>query len=153
MFRSRSVVRNGGIVALLTAATVIAQTPARKFRPVTDQMVANPSPNDWLSWRGTSKSLGYSGLDQVNRGTVGKLQAVWAWAMEPGAQEAAPIVHDGIMYLGNAGGIVQALDGETGDLLWEYKPTVSPGERPSQGTLRGIAIYEDKIFVNTPDGR
>src|SRR5262245_8985527 len=89
------------IVPAMVVLTVNAQN--RAFHPVTDQMLANPNPNDWLSWRGTTKSLGYSPLSQINRTNVGALQLAWAWNMEPGPQETAPIVHDGVMYLVNAG--------------------------------------------------
>src|SRR5438128_2086500 len=108
------------IVAMAMATVLLAQAPRREFRPVTDQDLVNPSPNDWLAWRGTGKSLGYSPLNQINHGNVARLQTVWAWAMEPGTQEAAPIVRDGVIYLANPGGIVQALDGANGDLLWEF---------------------------------
>src|SRR5262249_59026785 len=40
------------------------------------------------------------------------------WNMEPGYQEEAPLVHDGVIFLGNPQNMVQALDGRTGDLLW-----------------------------------
>src|SRR5438876_1233664 len=141
--------RSAAGLACTCGATILftlaghGQAP-RGFSPVTDQVLTNPSPNDWLSWRGTSKSLGFSPLDRIKRGNVSQLQMAWAWNMEPGAQESAPIVHDGVMYLGNPGGIVQALDGATGDLLWEYKPPTAPGElQPVGGRLRGIAIYDD----------
>jgi len=121
MWRVRSTIVVCGLAAF-TAAAVPAQTPGRAVKPVTDEMLANPSPNDWLAWRGTGKTQGYSALDQITRANVGRLQVAWAWTMEPGTQEAAPIVHDGVMYLGNPGGIVQALDAVTGDLLWEFRP-------------------------------
>jgi hypothetical protein len=34
------------------------------FVPVTDQMLANPDPADWLMWRRTHNSWGYSPLNQ-----------------------------------------------------------------------------------------
>ena len=35
--------------------------------PVTDQMLANPSPNDWLSWRRTHDGLGFSPLSSIDK--------------------------------------------------------------------------------------
>ena len=54
------------------------------------------------------------------------------------------------MFIPNPGGGVQALDATNGDLLWEYKRRY---ERPDRATepMRSIAIYGDKIFVNTAD--
>ena len=136
----------------IVAATLISAAQTRDVRPVTDETLRNPSPNDWLHWRRTSDGTGYSPLDQINRQTVGRLQLAWAWSMEPGNLQATPLVHDGVMYLPNPGGIVQALDAATGDLLWEYRPEFPDGAR-GQGATRSLSIYEDKIFLNTPDAR
>ena len=135
--------------AALVATSLIGGAQGRSVRPVTDAMLQNPSPDDWLAWRGTGKSLGYSPLTQINPGNVGQMQLAWSWAMEPGIQEPGILVHDGVLYLPNPGGIVQALDGATGDLLWEYRPTID-GPRPVNPT-RGLSIYDDKIFVSLPN--
>ena len=39
---------------------------------------------------------------------------------EGGQSEPTPLAHDGIIYLINTGNIVQALDGRTGELIWEH---------------------------------
>ena len=41
--------------------------------------------------------------------------------MELGYQEEAPLAHDGVLFLANPKNVVQALDGRSGDLLWEYR--------------------------------
>ena len=51
----------------------------------------------------------------------------------------------------NTGNIIQALDGRTGDLIWENH--VGPIRRVGFGAMRSIAIYEDKIFIATTDAR
>src|SRR5438046_1134038 len=107
----------------------------KDFRPVPDAMLRNPAPGDWLNWRRTDNAWGYSPLGQINRQNVSQLQLAWAWAMDDtGAQEATPLVHDGIMYLPNPRGVIQALDAATGDLIWEYRPAASA---PQRGTARG----------------
>ena len=60
-----------------------------------------------------------------------------------------PLVHNGIMYLVNTGNIVQALDGRTGELIWEHRV----GPRAAAGAMRNMAIYQDKMFVATTDAR
>ena len=139
------------IAAAVAFVTLTAGAQERAFRPVTDAMLRNPSPDDWLAWRGTGASLGYSPLTQINKDNVGQLQLAWSWNMEPGGQEPAMVVHDGVIYIPNPGGIVQALDGATGDLLWEYRPAGS-GPR-SLSPLRGLSMYEDKIYVALPNAR
>jgi glucose dehydrogenase len=162
------------IAAALGGLVLTAQS--RDFRPVTEAMLRNPAPGDWLQWRRTDNAWGYSPLDQITRQNVSQLQLAWSWSMDDtGAQEAAPIVHDGIMYLPSPRGVIQALDAATGDLIWEYRPgaaaTPAPAagrgggeqtdiprlaQRPAAGagdTGRGIqktiAIFGDKIFGTT----
>ena len=108
-------------LGVLLGSLGIAQV--KDFRPVTDAMLRNPAPGDWLNWRRTDNAWGYSPLDQINRQNVQQLQLAWSWAMDDtGANEATPLVYDGIMYLPNPRGVIQALDAATGDLIWEYRP-------------------------------
>ena len=58
----------------------------REFVPVTDAMLQDPSPDDWLMWRRTLDSWGYSPLDQITRDNVDRLQMVWTRALTTGYQ-------------------------------------------------------------------
>jgi PQQ-dependent dehydrogenase (methanol/ethanol family) len=118
--------------------------------PVTDAVLRNPPPGDWLRWRRDHGATGYSPLDQIDRGNVQKLRLAWAWAMQPGTQEQEPIVHNGVMYLPHSNSVVQALDARTGELFWEYRREL-PKDASAGDTVRNIAIYEDKIFLATQD--
>src|SRR6266568_1654625 len=100
---------------------VTADAQVKDFKPVTDAMLENPSPADWINWRRTQDAWGFSPLNQINKQNVGRLQLAWSWAMAQGDNESGPLVYDGVMYLPNPRGVVQALDAATGDLLWEYK--------------------------------
>src|SRR5215472_7154072 len=164
------------IPVLMLLSTLWLTAQVRDFRPVSEAMLRNPAPGDWLNWRRTDNAWGYSPLDQINRQNVNQLQLVWSWAMrDTGANEATPLVHDGVMYLPNPGGVIQALDAATGDLLWEYRPRVaqrherapagSGGEQSAiprlaqadaaagegRGIQRNVAIFGDKIFATTND--
>ena len=110
------------LIVLMLSGSLWLFAQVRDFRPVTEAMLRNPAPGDWLNWRRTDNAWGYSPLDQIKRDNVQKLQLAWSWAMEDGAQESTPLVHDGIMYLPNPHGVIQALDAATGDLIWEYQP-------------------------------
>lgn len=139
---------------LLASLWLTAQV--RDFRPVTESVLRNPAPADWLNWRRTDNAWGYSPLDQINTHNVQQLQLAWSWAMDnTGAQEATPLVHDGVMYLPNPRGVIQALDAATGDLLWEYRPEGGKGPEGAggegNGVQRNIAIFGDKIFGTTSD--
>jgi alcohol dehydrogenase (cytochrome c) len=141
------------IIALLGCGWLMAQV--KDFRPVTEALLRNPAPGDWLNWRRTDNAWGYSPLNQITRQNVTQLQLVWSWAMDnTGAQEATPLVHDGIMYLPNPRGVIQALDAATGDLIWEYRPEGAKGTGAGgdgNGVQRNIAIFGDKIFGTTND--
>jgi alcohol dehydrogenase (cytochrome c) len=145
------------IMVMLASLWLMAQV--KDFRPVTEAMLRNPAPGDWLNWRRTDNAWGFSPLDQINRQNVQQLQLAWSWAMDDsGAQESAPLVYDGVMYLPNPRGIIQALDAATGDLIWEYRPEAL-SQRPNtggggdegRGIQRNIAIYGDKVFGTTND--
>ena len=164
------------IMVMLASLWLMAQV--KDFRPVTEAMLRNPAPGDWLNWRRTDNAWGFSPLDQINRQNVQQLQLAWSWAMDDsGAQESAPLVYDGVMYLPNPRGVIQALDAATGDLIWEYRPGAqTPASAPScgaeptaisplsqranagggggdegRGIQRNIAIYGDKVFGTTND--
>src|SRR5688572_8059151 len=107
------------VVALLSTLSVNAQLPA--FVPVTDQMLQNPDPGDWLLWRRTLNGWGYSPLDQINRSNVNRLKMVWSRGMGPGIQEATPLVYRGVMYLPHPSDFIEAMNAATGELLWDYK--------------------------------
>src|SRR5438876_4096495 len=119
------------VALLLGHFWLVAQV--KDFRPVTEAMLRNPAPGDWLNWRRTDNAWGYSPLDQINRQNVTQLQLAWSWAMDDtGANEATPLVYDGIMYLPNPRGVIQALDAATGDLIWQYRPEAPAPPAPAQ---------------------
>ena len=43
--------------------TVVAQSQEKPFVPVTDEMLWKPDPANWLMWRRTLDSWGYSPLN------------------------------------------------------------------------------------------
>jgi alcohol dehydrogenase (cytochrome c) len=120
----------------------------KSYVPVTDAMLRNPDPGDWLMIRRDYKATDFSPLNQITAANAKELRLVWSWAMQDGAangNQPAPIVHNGVLYLNNAGMVLQALDAKTGDLIWENRY----GSVPGAPAMRGIAIYDDKIFVAT----
>ena len=148
-----------GLPLLLLAGTAVpaqqpqAADPTRNLTPVTDAMLRNPPPGDWLMWRRTYNAWGYSPLDQITKDNVKNLQVAWTWSMTNGPTEATPIVHDGVIYIFNYGNRIQALNGATGDLIWEYKRDLPAKLITDAGNLssRNMAIYEDKLIAATAD--
>ena len=74
----------------------------------------------WYDYLGRHlASWGYSSLDQISRSNVERLSIAWSVTMEPGPNEAGPLVRDGVLYLPNSGDVIQALDATTGEELWK----------------------------------
>jgi alcohol dehydrogenase (cytochrome c) len=128
-----------------TGVTVVGQVP--NYQTVSDAELRNPDPADWLMIRGNHQAWSHSELDQINRENVEDLRLAWIWSMSDiASNQTSPIVHDGVLYIFAPGNKIQALRADTGDLIWEQ----SLGGRA--GTMRGLAIYEDNLIINTPDG-
>jgi alcohol dehydrogenase (cytochrome c) len=130
-----------------TPRGLVVEGVVKNFTPVTDAMLRDPDPNDWLMIRHDYHATNYSSLNQITTQNVKDLQLEWVWAMHEGTNQAAPVVHDGVMYINNPGNIVQALDARTGDLIWENR--IGPTDTGS--SQRGLAIYGDKVYVTTSE--
>ena len=124
---------------LLIAGTV------KNYTPVTDAMMRNPDPADWLMIRHDYHANNFSTLNQITANNVQDLRLVWTWAMNEGTNQPAPVVHNGTMFINNPGNIVQALDAKTGELIWENRI----GETATGNSQRGLSIYDDKVYVTT----
>ena len=125
------------------------------FVPVTDAMLRDPDPADWLMVHRTYDFQGFSPLDQINRGNVAQLQLAWMRAMDEGPQEIRPLVYDGVMYIAHPDGDhLQALDATTGDLIWDYERDLPADLRQYAqlgGRTRHVAIHGRHIYHLTAD--
>jgi alcohol dehydrogenase (cytochrome c) len=138
--------------AIYKAAMARRAAELEKLTPVTDAMLEHVPASDWLTWRRTYASLGFSPLTQINKSNARNLQLAWSRALPLSANEITPLVHDGVLFI-ESGDAIQALDGATGDLLWQYVrqlPDVLMNGRAS--VMRGMAIYQDKLYAPTADG-
>ncbi len=146
------------LTAIVVVPVVLTEQTAGSFVPVTDAMLENPAPADWLMWRRTPNGWGYSPLDQINRANVGDLQLVWTRALAPGSQQGTPLAYGGTLYMPNPNDHLQALDAVTGDLQWEYRreiPDDAPQVLGGAGLVsvnRNVAIYGQTIIDTANDG-
>jgi alcohol dehydrogenase (cytochrome c) len=146
----------GGPSGGLAFGVEIPPAPARndpfaRYTPVTDAMLANPPAGEWLTWRRTQDSTGFSPLRQITKQNVGELRPAWVWSLPAGPSEATPLYHDGILFVHGFGDKLQALDAATGDLLWQYSHRLPMGR--NAGVKRHIALYGDKVYMATSDVR
>ncbi len=131
----------------------LAQT--REFPPVTQQMLENPSPDDWLMLSRTYDEQRYSPLNQINTRNVNEVRMTWTRGLPAGTQQTIPIVYQGVMYLAAPMATVLALDATNGDLIWEYKRKTDPRTAPTSiasTSTKSLAIYQDMIYYTSPDG-
>src|SRR5688572_28170280 len=113
---------------LVTMAAVYAQRQA--FVPVTQLMLLNPGPDDWLMYSRTYDAQRFSPLKQITRQNVGQLREVFKKELGTGTQESIPLVYRGVMYLIMPGAAIQAIDATTGTMIWEHRrPAGTSGSR------------------------
>ncbi len=144
-----------GALLLTTSGAALAQNAVPNFTPLTQDELNNPDPGDWLMLRGNYRGWGYSQLDEVNKDNVQGLRMVWSRAMPAGnSNQAVALAHDGTVFLGGLYDTVQAINGATGELIWQYARDL-PEDTAFLGTWgrknRSVALYGDKVFVVTWD--
>ncbi len=114
---------------------------------VTDAMLLDPPPGDWLQNGRTYDGSTYSPLDTINRDNVDFMAIAWRAPLRPGNSMPMPLVHAGVMYLHTFPDTVLALDATNGQVLWrhQYKPDGASSQK------MGLALHGDKVFVPTSD--
>ena len=133
-------------------AGVAATGLAAEYSPVTDERLLSPEPENWLMYRGTYDSQGYSPLDQINTENVAGLKAVWSFStgMREGHQ-APPVVNNGFMFVTTPNNHLLALDAETGEQLWRYERELPSDLQQMHPTNRGVGLYGNLVYMATAD--
>src|SRR5689334_23678147 len=154
--------------AALAAASMLALTgalPAAEYKITVSRerlINAQNEPQNWLMMNGDYSSQRYSKLTQINRDNIKKMRLVWALALggmqdvgQNGPEsEVNPLIDNGFMYTSDGWGTIYKIDARNpskGEFVW-----VSDSGVQHQGNLsrtRGIALWEDKVIANLPDGR
>jgi alcohol dehydrogenase (cytochrome c) len=131
-------------IALLAGAVVHGDEKA--FVPVTDKMLLNPSPDDWLMYSRTYDAQRFSPLKQITKSNVGQLHEVFKKELGNGPHESIPIAYRGVLYVQFPGAVIQAINGATGETIWEYKHPNGTSSR-----AKALSIYEDMVYYTAPD--
>ncbi len=145
---------NNGVRVLCIAGLIGASplAPAAKYSPVTDKRLVNPEPDNWLMYRRTYNSHGYSPLDQINTRNVADLKPLWTFStgLREGHQ-APPVVNNGVMFITTPHNHLLALDAATGDQLWRYQRELPEDQFQMHPTNRGVGLYGNLVFMATAD--
>jgi len=131
----------------------IAQKTIENFKPVTQEMLENPAPEDWLMFSRTYDAQRYSPLDQINKKNVSNLRTAWVRGIgTKGEIQSIPLVYNGVMYVLGVEGIILALDAATGDLIWQYERDMEEAAKNrARARSKNLAIYENMIISTAPD--
>ncbi|MEM7468690.1 MAG: PQQ-dependent dehydrogenase, methanol/ethanol family [Pseudomonadota bacterium] len=138
------------IIAIIAAPPCLANSGAR---------IANEADGrEWLSYGRTYSEQRFSPLNEINEQSVKDLGLAWSLPLEGERQlVSTPLIVDGVLYFTGSYSLVWAVDARTKKILWKYDPDTigKAGEtlRVLWGTSRGVAYWENKVFVGTGDGR
>ncbi len=114
---------------------------------------AEATPENWLTYNGSYRSLRHSGLTQITPGNVDDLELTWAYQTRSlEIHEVTPLVANGVMYTVESPNNVRALDATTGEVYWRFDHAPAEDARNCCGRLtRGLAILDNTIFLATLD--
>jgi len=137
---------------------------ALQTKKVDDSALKNaPKGTEWLSYGMGWSEERYSTMTQINAQNIGKLALAWSYEVGPGApagQKSNPLYANGVLYGTTNWSVVYAVDAKTGKEIWRYEPEIDAAMKQNSGSRlccgvnsRGIALYEDKVFVGVVDGR
>ena len=135
--------------------SLVALLPLAGQAQVTSQRLerAASEPQNWMLYGGAYSNQRYSGLKQITKANVKKLELQWAVQDQvPGVWQSNPLVVNGIMYLTQRPNDVMAIDARTGKHFWIYHWTPDAAARVCCGSNnRGLAMLGDTLFMGTLD--
>lgn len=113
---------------------------------------------NWLSYGRTYSEQRFSPLDQISADSVKRLGLEWHLDLpNDRSLVGTPIVVDGTLYFEGSFNFLYAVEAKTGNVLWTYDPKVieHAGDRMRVmwDTSRGVAYWENKVYIATLDGR
>jgi alcohol dehydrogenase (cytochrome c) len=156
----------------LLAGTVAIATGARRYvgrgpadTGVSDSTlaVAAADSTEWLVNGRTWDNARFAPAAQLTPANVAGLTPLWRHSSAPDGDSSAqskarlrvhistPIVSDGVLYYTAAGNIAMAVDARTGEELWRYAHDVGWTAICCNTVNRGLAAWEDRLFMATLD--
>jgi alcohol dehydrogenase (cytochrome c) len=116
-----------------------------------EDLLAQPSGSNWTSYNGDYSGRRFSGLSEINLGTVSGLRAEWVFhARNTGRLEVTPIVVNGMMFV-SAANDAAALDARTGRVVWRHSWPISEGliDDASGHINRGVGVWRNRVYMET----
>ena len=111
--------------ALVALTLIFAALPATRAAEL-ERRTPSTGYRGWPSYGGGSDDIRYSGLDQINRANVQKLEVAWTFdtgdAFSGSEMQCNPIMAHGLLFVTTPKLRVLALDAATGQMRWSYDP-------------------------------
>jgi len=145
------------ITTKLLAISVVALGAASGLAVANDELARlSADPKNWAMQAGDFANTRFSGLDQVNKSNVNKLQVAWMFSTGVlRGHEGSPLVIGGSMYLHTPfPNNVFAIDLATQKIKWKYAPKQDAAVIPQMccdTVNRGLAYGGGKIFLQQAD--
>ena len=144
------------LASLVFISPVCYGQVGESFPPVTDAMLQDPAPGDWLMWRRTLDSWGYSPLTEINQENVSRIRMVWTRDLAAATDEITPLAYNGVLYVPQANDVIEAIDAVSGDVIWSYRrdlpEDVGQWIGPHGSNNRNLGIYENLIIDSSAEG-
>jgi quinoprotein glucose dehydrogenase len=105
-----------------------------------------------------------SRLERITPDTINRLAIAWSYdtresteplrrGTDPPSFEATPVYADGRLYLSTPGGLVIALDAQTGKEIWRVDLQIRRDSNYSDFASRGVAVVDNVVYAATVDAR
>ncbi len=145
------------VAAALFTGLWVTQAYAHAARMIDNAILGDEvDGTDWPAYGRTFSESRFSPLRQINDANVSGLKLAWSLDLDVPNSITAPVEAGGIIYLAAGYSIVHAVRATDGHLLWRYDPKApeASGQKLRAGWgIRGLALWQDKVYVATHDGR
>ncbi|MEO8307684.1 MAG: PQQ-binding-like beta-propeller repeat protein [Pseudomonadota bacterium] len=127
--------------------------PASAFCRAELGVMAAASAANWSGWGPAQDNARFQSPQRAGLGArdIGRLQLKWAFGFSGDVTAfAAPTVRAGTLFVGSAGGMVQALDARTGCVHWQYqakgpvRAAMTVASIMNVDGLRDVLVFSDQ---------
>ena len=147
------------VAKFLGTGTDEAAPPASAFCKADPPAMSAAPLESWTGWGPSQANTRFQTTERagLNAGDIGRLELKWAFGF-PGdvTAFAAPTILNGTLFVGSAGGTVQALDAKTGCLHWLYQasgPVRAAMTVATEGARNTLVFSDQNGWVYALDAR
>jgi polyvinyl alcohol dehydrogenase (cytochrome) len=147
------------VAKFLGTGTDEAAPPASAFCKAERPMLSGARQESWTGWGPSQSNTRFQTAENagLNAGDIGRLELKWAFGFAGDVTAfAAPTILNGTMFVGSAGGTVQALDAKTGCLYWLYEasgPVRAAMTVAAEGARNKLVFSDQNGWVYALDAR